>query len=161
MYRDKSRDFRNEKLTAEQASEIKAAFDAGVAMCFAFDKGFGATPRIKVASQILESFADAILAKCDVLIDGSEPKVWQDMILVIKQETDNESFNKMMDEIILPSGVVSQAIFVGKANDKGVKRAVRRTFAEEKAAIVKKANLLVDGNKLILSIRHFDPKSER
>lgn len=161
MYRDKSRDFRNEKLTAEQASEIKAAFDAGVAMCFAFDKGFGATPRIAVASRILEGFQDAILAKCDVLIDGPEAKVWKDMMLVIKQETDNEAFNKMVDEIILPSGVVSQAIFVGKANDKGVKRTVRRTFAEDKAAIVKKANLLVDCNKLILTIRSFNPKTDK
>ncbi len=153
MYRDKLRDFRNEKLTTEQASEIKAAFDAGVAMCFAFDKGFGATPRIAVASQILEGFADAMLAKCDVLIDGPEPKVWKDMILVIKQETDNESFNKMMDEIILPSGVVSQAIFVGKANDKGVKKAVEREFSNDKPCIVKKANLLVDGCELLLTIR--------
>ena len=153
MYRDKSRDFRNEKLTAEQANEIKATFDAGVAMCFAFDKGFGATPRITVVSQILESFQDAILAKCDVLIYGSEPKVWQDMILVIKRETDNDSFNKMVDEIILPSGVVSQAIFVGKTNDKGIKKAVKREFANEKTCIVKKANLLVDGCELLLTIR--------
>lgn len=160
MYKDKTRDFRNEKLTAEQASEIKAAFDAGVAMCFAFDKGFGARPRITVASQILEGFQDALLAKCDVLYDGTDPQVWKDMILVIKRETDNESFNKMVDEIIIPSGVVSQAIFVGKTNDKGVKRAVRRTFAEAKAAIVKKANLLVDGNKLILTIRLLDHKSD-
>lgn len=153
MYRDKTRDFRNEKLTAEQADGIKAAFDSGVAMCFAFDKGYGMAPRITVASQILEGFQDAILAKCDVLIDDSEPKVWQDMILVIKQETDNDSFNKMMDEIILPSGVVSQAIFVGKTNDKGVKKAVKREFANDKPCIVKKANLLVDGCELLLTIR--------
>ena len=153
MHRDKSRDFRNEKLTLEQASEIKAAFDAGVAMCFAFDKGFGAAPRIAVASGILEHHPDAILAKCDVFYDSKEPTVWRDMILVIKQDTDNESFNKMVDEIILPSGVVSQAIFIAKANDKGIKKAVKRNFSNDKPCVVKKANLLVDGCELLLTIR--------
>lgn len=161
MYKDKTRDFRNEKLTAEQASEIKAAFDAGVAMCFAFDKGFGARPRITVASQILEGFQDALLAKCDVLYDGTDPQAWKDMILVIKRETDNESFNKMVDEIIIPSGVVSQAIFVGKINDKGIKKAVKREFANDKPCIVKKANLLVDGNKLLLTVRIFNPETDK
>ena len=161
MFRDKSRDFRNEKLTMGQASEIKAAFDAGVAMCFAFDKGHGAGPRVTVASKILENYPDALLAKCDVLFDGVNPLVWKDMILLIKKETDNESFNKMVDEIIIPSGVVSQAIFIAKANEKGVKKAARRFFDSDKPVIVKKSNLLIDGNKLLMTVRTFSPRTDK
>ena len=153
MFRDKSRDFRNEKLTTEQACEIKAVFDAGVAMCFAFDKGNGAGPRVSVTSKILENYPDALLAKCDVLYDGTEPFVWKDMILIIKKETDKESFNKMVDEIIVPSDAISQAIFIGKTNEEGIKKAVKREFANDKPSLVKKANLLVDDNQLLLTIR--------
>ena len=153
MFRDKSRDFGNVKLTAEQASGIKDAFDSGVAMCFAFDEGCGAAPKLAVASKILENHPDAFLAKCDVFYDGTDPLVWKDMVLVIKKKTDNESFNKMVDEIIVPSGAISQAIFIAKSNENGVKKAVKREFANAKLAVVKMANLLVDETHLLLTIR--------
>lgn len=157
MFRDKSRDFRNEKLTAEQACEIKAAFDAGIAMCFAFDKGNGAPPRISVVSKILKGYPDVILAKCDYVYLGSEPKGERDMILLIKTDTDKESFNRMVDEIIVSSGAISQAIFIGKTNEEGIKKAVKREFANDKPCIVKKANLLVDVDKLLLTVSSYTP----
>ena len=153
MLRDKSRDFRNEKLTPEQACEIKAAFDAGMAMCFAFDKGNDAHPRISVVSKILRGYPDVILAKCDYVYLGTEPKGERDMILLIKTDTGKESFNRIVDEIIIPSGSVSQAIFIGMTNEEGIKKAVKREFANDKSCIVKKANLLIDGDKLLLTIR--------
>ena len=138
MFRDKSRDFRYGKFTAEQTKEIKAAFDAGVAMCFAFDKESGVGPRVSVASKILEFNPDAILAKCDVLHNGTKPQVWKDMVLVIKKDPDSESFNRMVDKIIIPSGVVSQAIFIAKANEKGVtkKKKIRPILSSDWSYLV-------------------------
>lgn len=161
MYKDKTRDFRNEKLTAEQASEIKAAFDAGVAMCFAFDKGCRAPQRTGVISKILENHPDALIAVCDVFWDRKDPEALGDMILIIKKDCDSPSYNKMIDEIILPSKTVSQAIFIGKMNDKGVKRAVKRSLFEDDFSFVQKANLLVDGNKLLLTVRIFNPETDK
>ena len=130
-------------------------------MCFAFNKGHGASPRASVISKILESYSYVMLAKCDCVYFGSEPKAWRNMILLVKKDTDKDSFNRMVDEIILPSGSVSQAIFIGKTNDNGIKKAVNREFANDKSCIVKKANLLVDGNKLLMTVRMFDPEVDR
>ena len=153
MFRDKSRDFRYKKLTVDEAQKIKAAFDAGVAMCFSFDKENGSVSRVALVSKILENFPDALIAKCDYIYLGSEPKAFRDMILLVKKDTDKEAFNKMVDEIIIPSGIVSEAVFIGKTGEQGVKKAVKREFANDKPCIVKKANLLVDGEKLVLTVR--------
>jgi hypothetical protein len=153
MFRDKTRDFRNKKLTVDEAQKIKAAFDAGVAMCFQVNKDLGAGPRIKMASSLLEAYSDVILAKCDYVLFSKEPKVFCDMILLVKKDTEKEAFNKMVDEIIIPSGIVSEAVFIGKTGEQGVKKAVKREFANDKPCIVKKANLLLDGEKLILTVR--------
>lgn len=153
MFRDSSRNLLNQNITTEQATEIKAAFDSGVAMCFQVNKDLGAGPRIKMVSSLLEAYSDVILAKCDYVYLGSEPKGERDMILLIKTDTDKESFNRMVDEIIVSSGAISQAIFIGKTNEEGIKKAVKREFANDKPCIVKKANLLIDGDKLLLTVR--------
>ena len=158
MFRDTSRDFRNEKLTTAQANGIKAAFDAGVAMCFSFDKENGSVSRVTLVSKILENFPDALIAKCDYIHFASEPKAFRDMILLVKKDDDKESFNKMVDEIIIPSGIVSEAVFIGKTSEQGTKKAVKREFANDKPCIVKKANLLVDGDKLLLTVRSLNRK---
>ena len=160
MFRDKSRDFRNAKLTVEQANSIKSSFDEGVAMCFGFDEGSTAPSRISIVSKILQCCPDAILAKCDYIHFSSSPKCVRDMILLIKTDTDKEAMNKMVEEIIKPSGCVSQAVFVAETNEDGIKKAVKRDFLNEKPCIVKKANLLVDGDKLLLTIRTFSSKKE-
>ena len=154
MFRDSSRNLLNQNITTEQATEIKAAFDSGVAMCFQVNKDLGAGPRIKMVSSLLEAYSDVILAKCDYVIFSKEPKVFRDMILLVKQDTDKEAFNKMVDEIIIPSGIVSEAVFIGKTSEEGIKKAVKREFSNDKPCIVKKANLLVDGEKLVLSVRN-------
>ena len=59
----------------------------------------------------------------------------------------------MVDEIIVPSKCVSQAIFIAEANENNIKKAYKREFSNNKPCIVKKANLLVDGEKLLLTIR--------
>lgn len=153
MFRDKSRDFRNAKLTVEQACSIKASFDSCVAMCFAFDQGSSAPARISLISNILKEYPDVILAKCDYVHFGTDLKGTSDMILLIKTDTNKESLNAMVDEIIVPSGCVSQAIFIAEANEDNIKKAYKREFSNNKPCIVKKANLLVDGNKLLLTIR--------
>ena len=159
MFRDNSRNLINQNITAEQAKELKSAFDSGVAMCFTVNKELGAGSRIKMVSNLLESYPDVVLAKCDYIYFGSEPKVFRDMILLLKKETDNDSFNKMVDEIIISSGIVSETVFIGKTGEQGVKKAVKREFANDKPCIVKKANLLVDGDKLVLTVRSLNKKS--
>ena len=154
MFRDSSRNLLNQNITTEQATEIKAAFDSGVAMCFQVNKDLGAGPRIKMVSSLLEAYSDVILAKCDYVLFTSEPKVFRDMILLVKKDTDKEAFNKMVDEIIIPSGIVSEAVFIGKTSEEGIKKAVKREFSNDKPCIVKKANLLLDGEKLVLSVRN-------
>lgn len=52
----------------------------------------------------------------------------RDMILLIKTDTDKESMNKMVEEIIKPSGSVSQAVFVAESNEDGIKRPLSATF---------------------------------
>lgn len=154
MFRDSSRNLLNGNITADLANEVKAAFDSGVAICFSVNKELGAGPRIKMVSSLLEAYSDVILAKCDYVLFTSEPKVFRDMILLVKKDTDKEAFNKMVDDIIIPSGIVSEAVFIGKTGEEGVKKAVKREFANNKPSIVKKANLLVDGEKLVLTVRN-------
>ena len=158
MFRDTSRDFRNEKLTTAQANGIKAAFDAGVAMCFSFDKENGSVSRVTLVSKIFENFPDALIAKCDYIYFGSEPKAFKDMILIVKKDAEKEAFNKMVDEIIIPSGILSEAVFIGRTGEQGVKKAVKREFANDKPCIVKKANLLIDGERLLLTVRSLNQK---
>ena len=153
MFRDKSRDFRNVRLTVEQANSIKSSFDAGIAMCFTFDPGSCAPTRISLISNILKYYPDVILAKCDYVHFGTDPKGKRDMILLVKTDRDKDSLNAIVDEIIIPSGCVSQAIFVAGANEDNIKKAYKREFSNNKPCIVKKANLLVDGDKLLLTIR--------
>ena len=160
MFRDKSRDFRNARLTVEQANSIKSSFDAGVAMCFTFAPESSAPARISLISNILKHYLDVIFAKCDYVHFGKDTQCMRDMILLIKTDTDKESMNKMVEEIIKPSGCVSQAVFVAETNEAGIKKAVKRDFLNEKPCIVKKVNLLVDGDKLLLTIRTLSSKKE-
>ena len=153
MFRDKSRDFRNAKLTEEQACSIKTSFDAGIAMCFTFDQGSAAPSRISLISKILQSYPDVILAKCDCVHFDTDPKVVRDMILLIKTDSDKESLNTMVNEIIIPSGCVSQAIFIAATNEDNLKKAYKREFSNNKSCTVRKANLIVDGDKLLITIR--------
>lgn len=156
MLKDKTRNFINEGLTQERALEIKAAFDAGVAMCFAFHGEHDTRAQAALIRAVLEAHGDAIVADCDVFLSGVQPQAIGDAVLLIKKETDNESFNRMVDEIIIPSKLVSRAIFIAKADDSGVKRAAERELFESKSAVVKEANLLVDGNKLLLTVRRLN-----
>lgn len=154
MYRDKTRDHRHTKLTAEEALEIKAAFDSGVAMCFAFDEESAPQARVALVSRVLEGYGDVVLAKCDYVYFGSETKAYGNMLLLVKKDTDKDSFNSMVDGIILPSGAVKTAVFMGKTTADGTKKAVRRELGCDKPSVVKRANLLVDGSKLVLTVRN-------
>ena len=63
--------------------------------------------------------------------------------------------------MIADSETVSSVIVFPKETRAGMKECFRVVFDEAHCAVVKKANLLVDGDRLVLTIRHQTQKDHQ
>ncbi len=145
--------FREKKNEIHTHEEIKEAFEDSFVMCFDFNEKRTITSRSKLFTGIWEINPDAIITECDLCVMSAEPKAYRKQFLVINKNGAKEMSNSIY-KLIEESGVVSSAYCFFSEKKAGLKRCYRTIFDEVKHSLVYKANLIIDGSDLLLSIRH-------
>ena len=130
--------------------EVKSAFDEShYAVCFNYDRGHGGAKHALFAA-IWEVNPDVIITEADLCIMAVEPIVWRDQLLLIDKNGNMETANKIA-KFMAESGIISYEYrFVNKD---GIKTCLP-TSENGKPTALLKGNLLIDGDKLLLTTRH-------
>ncbi|MBR3965673.1 MAG: hypothetical protein IKJ91_01210 [Clostridia bacterium] len=142
--------YREKMSEVHTPDEIKPAFDEShYAVCFNYDRSHG---RAKYAlfAAIWEVNPDVIITEADLCIMAVEPVVWRDRLLLIDKNGTKETANAIA-KYMAESGIISYEYrFVNKS---GVKNCLP-PIANGKPTALFKGNLLIDGDKLLLTARH-------
>ena len=144
--------YREKMAEVHTPEEIKSAFDEShYAVCFNYDRGHG---RAKYAlfAAIWEANLDVIITEADLCIMAVEPIVWRDQLLLIDKNGNKETANTIA-RFMAESGMISYEYrFVNKS---GVKVCFGSVDVKKESPVVRfKGNLLIDGDKLMLTARH-------
>ena len=142
--------YREKMAEVHTPEEIKAAFDEShYAVCFNYDRGHGGAKHALFAA-IWEVNPDVIIAEADLCIMAVEPVVWRDQLLLIDRNGNKETANTIA-KFMAESGIISYEYrFVNKS---GVKVCLPPSKNGKPSALLK-GNLLIDGDKLLLTARH-------
>ena len=142
--------YREKMAEVHTPEEIKATFDDSVyAVCFNYNRGHvGAKHELFAA--IWEVNPDVIITEADLCIMAVEPVVWRDQLLLIDKNGSKETANTIA-KYMAKSGIISYEYrFVNKS---GVKVCLPPSENGKPTALLK-GNLLIDGDKLLLTARH-------
>ena len=156
----REREFKH--LKKEECVELKKLFEENTAFCFIVEKGVGDPSRTRNAAilrrKILKEVPTAILAEIDLCVMSSKSFVAREQFLIIDKEGTTESTQHIGD-IIADSEIVDSMIVFYKTVESGYKKCFKVVFSDSThSAIVKKANLVIDGDHLLLTIRHLTQK---
>lgn len=170
------------KITAEICAEMKKAFEESFAVCFEInrEKKKTAAAGSVLKRRILSEIPSAVIVPTDLCVMKTEPFVKRDQLLVILKKDDEEAaeFMKLLEEsgllgddtsvrieqntekesallmqILSESEIVDNVYMIFREKKNNVKRCANIIFGSDKPAIVNKANLLIDGDKLLMTVR--------
>lgn len=142
--------YREKMAEVHTPEEIKAAFDDSFyAVCFNYDRGHvGAKHELFAA--IWEVNPDVIITEVDFCVMAAEPFVRRDQLLLIDKNGTKETANTIA-KFMAESGIISYEYrFVNKS---GAKTCLPPSKNGKPSALLK-GNLLIDGDKLLLTARH-------
>lgn len=144
--------YREKMAEMHTPEEIKAAFDGSAyAVCFNYDRGHGGAKHALFAA-IWEVNPDVIITEADLCIMAAEPAVWCDQLLLIDKNGNRETANTIA-RFMAESGIISYEYRI--VNEAGNKVCFGSIDVKKQSPVVRfSGNLLVDGDKLILSARH-------
>jgi hypothetical protein len=109
---------------------------------------------MRLFGKIWDMDPDAIIAEVDLLVAHLEPMAMRRQYLVIDQKGTKESKN-LMGQWLEESGVITSPWYIQSKKKVGIKTCYHYIPESDKPAVVMKANLLIDGDDLLLSVRHF------
>ena len=133
--------------------EILAAFEDNTAIVFELKKERNPSDKRKLLSGIWDINPEALISEdCDLCVMSVESTAQRKQILVIDKGGDNETGNRILD-LMYKSGVVPCCYVTFKEKKNGVKRCILQKF-DYKTTVVKKMNLLVDYDNLLVTVRH-------
>ena len=146
--------YREKKNEIHTPEEIKEAFDTSFAICFEIDRGSAENihTKRKLFGDIWTVNPDAIITEADLCVMSTEPTVERKQFLLIDKGGDKTSANKILD-LMFNTGVIPTCYVSFKEKKNGIKRCIVQEF-NNKTKVVKKMNLLVDGNDLLVTVRH-------
>ena len=150
--------YREKMAEVHTPEEIKAAFDDSFyAVCFNYDRGHvGAKHELFAA--IWEVNPDVIITEADLCVMSVEPFVWRDQLLLIDKNGNKETANAIA-KFMAESGIISYEYRIVSEAD--IKVCFGTVDVKKESPIVRfKGNLLVDGDKLLLTARHMN-KADR
>ena len=144
--------YREKMAEVHTPEEIKAAFDDSFyAVCFNYDRGH-ARGKHTLFAAIWEVNPDVIIAEADLCIMAVEPVVWRDQLLLIDKNGNKETANTIA-KFMAESGIISYEYRV--VNKDGFKCCFGSVDVKNDSPVARfKANLLIDGDKLMLTARH-------
>ena len=144
--------YREKMVEIHTPENIKSAFDEShYAICFNYDRGHvGAKHELFAA--IWEVNPDVIITEVDFCVMAAEPFVWRDQLLLIDKNGTKETANTIA-KFMAESGIISYEYRV--VNKDGFKCCFGSVDVKNNSPVARfKANLLIDGDKLMLTARH-------
>ena len=133
--------------------EILAAFEDNTAIVFELKKERNPSDKRNLFAGIWEINPEALIAEdCDLCVMSVEATAHRRQILVIDKGGDKDTGNRILD-LMYKSGVVPSCYVTFKKKKNDIKRCILQKF-DYKTTVVKKMNLLVDGNDLLVTVRH-------
>jgi hypothetical protein len=146
--------YREKMAEVHTPAEIKEAFDTSFAMCFEIDRGSAESmhAKRKLFGDIWALNPDAIITEIDLCVMSAESAVMRDQFLLINKNGTNDMSNGIA-RLIEESGIIPSAYCFFSEKKAGIKGCYHRVFGDDKPSIVKKGNLLIDGDKLLLTVR--------
>lgn len=146
--------YREKMAEVHTPEEIKAAFDQShYAVCFNYDRGHvGAKHELFAA--IWEVNPDVIITEADLCIMAAEPIVWRDQLLLIDKNGNKETANTIA-KFMAESGIISYEYRV--VNEADIKVCFGNIEVKKDSLADRfKGNLLIDGDKLLLTARRMN-----
>lgn len=145
--------FKQKKDEVHTREEILQAFDSSFCACFALSEDCAPGARMQLFDQIWEINPDTIITEADLFVVQSDPVAAKDQYLVICKNGTRES-NALLVQCLEESGVITSPWYIHSQKQGGIKTCYRHVLGSDKPAVLHKANLLIDGDDLLLSVRH-------
>lgn len=135
-------------------NEILSAFEDNTAIVFELSRERTPSAKPNLFGGIWQINPEAIITESDLCVMSTEPTAHRKQILVIDKGGDKETGNRILD-FMYKSGIVPCCYISFKEKKHGIKRCILQKF-DNKTTVVKKMNLLVDGNNLLVTVRHLN-----
>lgn len=152
--------FRQKKNEVHTTKEIASAFEHSFSACFALSEDCAPGARMQLFSKIWEINPDAIITEADLFVVQSDPVVAMDQYLVIGKNGTKET-NALLARCLEESGIITSPWYIQSKKQGGIKTCYRYVLGSDKPAVLHKANLLLDGDDLLLSVRHLSSADHR
>ena len=154
--------YNEKKKIVHTPDEVAAAFENNPALVFALSKSCGIGTKIDLFGEIWETLPNAILTKCDLIIGGKESQFYGDQFLLVMTDATKEE-TEFVYEKIEASGIIPSGFIIYPKKRAEIKLCAYTTFSKDTPKPFyrpKKANLIIDGEDLLLTIRSFS-KNDR
>lgn len=146
--------FRQKKNEVHSPEEILQAFDSSFSACFSLTEDRTPGARMQLFGKIWDINPDAIIVEADLFVVQSDPVAAKNQYLVISKDGTRES-NALLAQCLEESGVITSPWYIRSQKQDGIKTCYRYVLGSDKPAVLHKANLLIDGDDLLLTVRHF------
>ena len=107
---------------------------------------------MQLFGKIWEINPDAIITEADLFVVQSDPVAVRKQYLLISKNGTLES-NALLAQCLEESGVITSPWYIQIKKQGGIKTCYRYVLGSDKPAVLHKANLLIDGDDLLLSVR--------
>lgn len=145
--------FRHKKDEVHTHEEILQAFDSSFCACFALTEDHAPGARMRLFGKIWDINPDTIITEADLFAVQSDPVATKDQYIVIGKNGTKET-NALLAQCLEESGVITSPWYIRSKKHGTIKTCYRYDLGSDKPAVVHKANLLIDGDNLLLTVRH-------
>lgn len=145
--------FRQKKDEVHTPEEIKLAFEDSFAVCFALVEDHTPGARMQLFGKIWEINPDTIITEADLFVVQSDPVATKDQYLVICKNGTKET-NALLSQCLEESGIITSPWYIQSKKHGGIKTCYWFASETQQKTVVHKANLLIDGDNLLLTVRH-------
>ena len=145
--------FRQKKDEVHTPEKILQAFENSFVACFALTADRTPGARMQLFGKIWDINSDAIVTEADLFVVQSDPMAVADQHLVICKNGTRET-NALLAQCLEESGVITSLWYIQSKKRGGIKTCYRHILGSDKPVVLHKANLLLDGDDLLLSVRH-------
>lgn len=145
--------YRQKKDEVHALDEIKSAFENSFSACFTLTEDRVPSARMRLFGKIWDINPDTIITEADLFVVQSDPVATKDQYLVICKNGTKET-NALLSQCLEESGIITSPWYIQSKKHGGIKTCYRYVSESDKPTVLHKANLLLDGDDLLLSVRH-------
>ena len=145
--------FKEKMAEVHTHEEITLAFEDSFAVCFTLVEDHTPGARMQLFGKIWEINPNAIITEADLFVVQSDPVAAKDQYLVISKNGTKET-NALLAQCLEESGGITSPWYIQSKKQGGIKTCYRFISETQHKAVVHKANLLIDGDNLLLTVRH-------